>query len=215
MKKITFKKRIIVCFGGPPGSGKDEQGDAFVSFLRTNSPNLGVNCCDNGEGLRNSAKNPEYTDYMKNILDDSINSEGKSVPGAITMSGITEFVFRTNTGNDHFILKGVFRTPHEPDLFAELAGDYLPGVDIFFIRLNVSDEIIWQRIGGNGRDGRADDNARTTKNRIRVYREQTNPLYERIKDHPNYIFLDIDAEPSIEEVHAEIKRRITDCFVLC
>lgn len=206
MGKIIFKKPIVVCIGGPPSSGKDEQGKLLVDFLSNNNPNL--NCYDNGEGLRNTAKNSEYTEYMRGILCKSMNADGKTVPGSITISGLTDFIFRTNDGISQYVLKGVFRTPREPEMFVEFSNDYLPKCPRYFVRLNVRDHTIWRRlcVPRFGRDDDADNE--TIKKRIKTYREQTNPIYEKIKNNPDYIFFDIDGEESIQKVHEEIKSRI-------
>lgn len=207
--EIIFEKPVIICIGGPPGSGKFEQGKLLSDLLMTNDQNLGCYDYDNGDGLRSMARNIEFTDYMKKILDVSMHMEGKTVPGAITTKGLTEFIFKTNDGKSHFILKGVFRTSHEPDLFVKFSNDYLSGHPRYFIRLSVSNETIQERINGRTDEQgikRADDGKKKTiQKRINAYRWHTNLIYDEIKkDSSDFIFLDIDGEKSIEEVHKEI-----------
>lgn len=209
-----FPEPCIFIIGGLPGSGKAEQGELLSKFLFRYNSKLSVMRYDNGNGLREAARSPDFMDHMKNILSKSINTIGETVPGAMTINRWTQFLLEQNDGKSHFILEGMFRTSYEPDLFVEFTDKYLPGVPRCFIRLNVSDDVIWKRIGGEGRVDRTDDNAKTIKNRIKVYQESTESIYDTIRGNPNFIFLDIDAEPSIEKVHAEIKREITEHIVL-
>ena len=53
-KVAIFKKRIIVCFGGKPGCGKDEHGDRFGDFLYKNSSGLSVMSYDKWRWFKKS-----------------------------------------------------------------------------------------------------------------------------------------------------------------
>ena len=211
MEEIISRKRIIACFGGPSGCGKDEHGDRFADSFRVNS-HCNILCYDNGSGLRNIANNIRYTNHMKGILHNSIHVKGETVPGMVTISEIKEFIFKTNTGNESYIFKGPFRTPHEPDLFVEFTDKFLPRIPRYFVRINISDDVVRERLAKReDKDGnkRLDDlNKKTIEERIKQYREKTELIYDKISKSSDFIFFDIDGDRNILDVQEDIRSEI-------
>ena len=207
-KEIVFEEQIIVCFGGPPFSGKDKHGELLAGYIQENTSLARTLYYDNGQGLRNTSKDRRFTKHMKNILDKSINTEGKTVPAMVTIRGMTEFLFNSNDGNTHFILKGVFRNPEESSLFVDFANEYFQNVPRYFIRLNISEDIIWNRFNEKKRPGRNDDKKDKLKNRIRAYRN-TDDIYDEIEDNTDFIFINIDVNRPIQDVQEDIRLRLS------
>lgn len=206
-----FKKTKIFIVVGGPGSGKKTQARMLTDYLLKDNPAINVGCYDNGESLRNATCDPKFTHYAKFLLSKSINTLGETVPGAITVNRWVQFLLENDYDNKHLVLQGMFRTPHEPDLFVEFTDKFFTGVPKYFIRLNVSDKVMLERLE-NRKDvnevERSDDkDEKTRENRINVYKK-SNLIYDKVVENPNFISLDIDGEQSPEEVRTEIKSRI-------
>ena len=204
MEEKLFKEQIIVCLGGPPFSGKDKHGELLAKYIQDNTSLARTLYYDNGQGLRNTLRDERFTEHMKNILDKSMNTDGKTVPAMTTIRGLTEFLFGANDGNTHFILKGPFRNTEEPWLFIQFANEYFPKVPRYFIRLNISDDIIRQRFNSETRPNRPDDVQEKLEKRIEAY-ENTNEIYDGIVKSPFFIPIDIDGNRDISEVQESIR----------
>ncbi|MBT7338645.1 MAG: AAA family ATPase [Candidatus Jacksonbacteria bacterium] len=212
MSKNIFTRPAIFIVVGPPGSGKETQADKLEEFLLKDNPSLGVIRNDNGTLLREAIENPSYTEHMRNIIKESVLVKGESVPGAIATDMMVQTLLRKNDGKSHIIFEGILRKENELPKYNELMHYVMPESHRYFIRLGASDNVLEQRLlNRKGKDGlkRADDNHETIKNRIDVYRIKTDIIMESLKDNPDYIFLNIDATPPIEEVHKNIIETIT------
>lgn len=209
---IIFKKPIIVCFGGPPFSGKDEHGKRFMDFIYENTSVPRVLSYDNGQGLRDASKDESLTEHMRNILSKSMNTDGKTVQAMITIRGLTEFLFKNNDAKTHFVLKGLFRNPEEPSLFVDFTNEYFPAVKKYFIRLNIPEDVIRQRFKEVKRSGRVDDEKDKLEKRIMAYRH-THWVYSGIKKRSDFIFFDVDGNKDISDVQENIRNMLTSIHV--
>ena len=212
MSKNIFTKPNVFIIIGPPGSGKETQANKLEEFLLKDNPSLGVIHSDNGTKLREAVENPSYTEHMRNMIKESILVRGESVPGAIATDMMVQTLLRENDGNSHIIFEGILRKENELPKYNELMHYVMPESQRYFIRLDASDEVLKKRLTGRQeKDGskRPDDNHETIQNRIDVYRKRTDIIAESLKDSPDYVFLNIDAEPSIEDVYKNIIEAIT------
>lgn len=198
--KIILNNPIVVGVVGPPFGGKNTLIKKLANSIYNDGSGLEVRLHDNGTALRKAVENPDYTDYMKNILSDSMNTVGETVPGVITISLLKEFFFKNYNGKRCLILGGILRTLSEPGLFIKLTDKYLPGIQRYFIRLNISEDESWERYKERKREKRDDDTK--LEERLMTYKE-TNIIYQNIIDvgySLGFIPIDVDGEQSPNEI---------------
>lgn len=176
----------IVIFG-PPCSGKGTQSSLLVKE--------GFTHLSTGDMLRAAIK--EQTEIGKQV--EALLAAGHYAPDEIVIGLIKEIV---DKGGD-FLFDGFPRTIPQLDALLQITK-----IDMVF-HLCVSDDILVERcLKRSETSGRADDNEETFRERLRVYREQTEPLgdafYNRgIDQH----FL---PAVSIDEIAASIMDEIKD-----
>ncbi|MDA3951547.1 MAG: adenylate kinase [Spirochaeta sp.] len=201
-------------FLGPPGAGK---GTMAVRVADAASiPHIST-----GDIFRYNIKNQtELGKKVKAILD-----SGELVPDELTIE-----LVRDRLGQDDaksgFILDGFPRTVPQADALSEMA----PVDNV--INFTLSDEEVVKRLSGRrvhpgsgrtyhilfsppkveGKDDetgddlvqREDDREDAIKNRLRVYREQTEPLIEYYRSRGKLV--DLDSSPAPEEVFTSLRK---------
>lgn len=156
-------------FLGPPGAGKGTQAARLGAHL-------GIPPLSTGDILR--AAVAEGSALGARV--DSIMQAGELVPDDLMTEVIVNRLAEPVCAPG-FILDGFPRTiPQAEALEAALGGKGIPLDGV--LELRVSESILTTRLLGRGeQQGRADDNAETIRNRLRVYGEQTAalvPFYE-------------------------------------
>ncbi|MDX1408965.1 MAG: adenylate kinase [Saprospiraceae bacterium] len=152
---------------GPPGSGKGTQADKLVErydLIHISTGDLFRSEMNNETGLGLRAR-----DYMK---------RGELVPDEVTIGMLKNRVdqFREARG---FIFDGFPRTTDQAAALDTLLQER--GTDVgALVALDVPEDEIIQRILLRGKtSGRPDDNdADIIRNRIRVYEQETTPVFE-------------------------------------
>lgn len=154
--------RIVIL--GAPGSGKGTQAAMMVE-------RMGIPHISTGALLRNAAKNgTELGLKAKAIID-----EGELIPDDIMSGIVEERLSREDTVNG-FILDGYPRNVAQAksldDMLARIGKPIQEAIHI-----DVDPEQIIKRIAKRAKEeGRSDDTAKTVRNRMRVYAEQTAPV---------------------------------------
>ena len=154
--------RIVIL--GAPGSGKGTQAKMLVGELEVPHISTGVL-------LRNAAKRgTELGLLAKSIID-----QGELVPDSIMSDMIEERLGRDDVAGG-FILDGYPRNLAQAEsLDAMLERMGRPVQEI--IHIDVDPEQIIKRLAKRQElEGRVDDAAKTVRNRMRVYAEQTAPV---------------------------------------
>ena len=205
--KIIVSKPIIVCVVGLTYCGKNIQAKRLVEHLWDNGLGLWTNFHDNGEALRAASEDPRYTDYMKKVLKDTMNKDGGTIAGSVTISLLTDFLMSTYKGNNNSVLTGVFRTENEPSRFVDFTDKHMPGVPRFFFRINISEETAWNRYKKDTTRERDDENDKAMKGKFEEYKKY-NLFYEKIMGEKDFISFNIDGEQSIPEIHGEIVSKL-------
>lgn len=201
-------------FLGPPGAGK---GTMAVRVAETASiPHIST-----GDIFRYNIKNQtELGKKVKAILD-----SGELVPDELTIELVRDRLSQDDAKSG-FILDGFPRTVPQADALSEMA----PVDNV--INFTLSDEEVVKRLSGRrvhpgsgrtyhilfspprveGKDDetgddlvqREDDREDAIKNRLRVYREQTEPLIEYYRGRGKLI--DLDSSPAPDEVFAALRK---------
>ena len=153
-------RRVLIV--GPPGAGKGTQA---VMVARA----LGVPHISTGEMLRAQvARGTDLGKQAKVIMD-----SGALVPDAIVIAMVKERLAEADAGCG-FLLDGFPSTAAQAEaLDREVAGRPLELV----LSLEVGeDEVVRRLLKRAESEGRSDDTEETVRNRMAVYREQTEPL---------------------------------------
>ncbi|MDD3284136.1 MAG: adenylate kinase [Patescibacteria group bacterium] len=204
-----------IVFLGMPGSGKGTQAEIL-------SKKLNIPMCSTGNCFRKNIK--DGTELGKKV--EVIISRGELVPDKITFQMLKDEIQNTDFSN------GIILDGYPRDLEQAEKLDEILKVDIAF-NIEMSQEQVLLRIGGRRtckcgatyhiefnppkKDGICDvcgeelfvrDDARPEiiKERIKVYKEQTEPLIEYYNN--KGVLININGDPIISEVTKEIFEKL-------
>ena len=179
---------------GPQGSGKGTQG-------RLISAEYGVPHIATGDMLRAAvAEGSELGRQAEPLL-----IAGQLVPDEI-MIGIIRERLAQEDARLGFVLDGIPRTARQAEeLDAMLAEIGRPLRVVFELQLSEAVSLERLRLRAE-QEGRTDDTPEAIRTRLRLYREQTEPLVEYYR--ARGILVGIDADRSVEEVFAEIQKAL-------
>lgn len=185
-------KRLI--FMGPPGAGKGTQADIIKDKFHI--PQIST-----GEILRNAVKNgTSQGKEAKKFMD-----AGDLVPDAVVIGIIKERLVEKDCSQG-FILDGFPRTVEQAKALSEILKELKMELDSV-VNLDVPDEELVKRLLGRAiKEGRADDNEETIKNRLHTYNTKTLPLIDFYRG--TGILRQINGLGSMEEITASIVKEI-------
>ena len=184
----------IVIFGAP-GAGKGTQSDLIIE-------KYGLNHISTGDVLRKEIKDgTELGTVAKKYID-----EGRLIPDEL-MIALLASVYDT-FGKEHkgVIFDGFPRTTQQAEALKKMLAERGHKVAAM-LELDVPEEELTTRLVKRGKEsGRSDDNEETIKKRLKVYREQTEPLiswYEKEGIHHH-----IDGFGTLERIFSDISKVI-------
>lgn len=176
---------------GPPGAGKGTQSERLVKAL-------GILQVSTGDMLRAAVKSgtPVGRD-AQGYMD-----RGELVPDAVVI-GVAEERLRQPDARNGFILDGFPRTAAQAEALDAMLGKL--GVTLErCVALRVDEaELVKRLLKRAELEGRADDNEETIRNRMRVYREQTQPLVEYYRGRG--VLREVDGLGTVEAVAERIQ----------
>ena len=179
--------RIIIF--GPPGAGKGTQAKLI-------SEKYGIPHLSTGEIFRSAIKNETpLGKEVKAILD-----AGDLVPDEKVV-GLVEEELKDEKYSDGYILDGFPRTVPQAEAFDTILDKKGKTLDAF-LQLEVPQHELVDRILTRG-EGRSDDTPEKIKNRLAVYRQETEPVLNYYKEQD--VVETIDGVGSIEEIFGRIK----------
>jgi adenylate kinase len=179
-------RRLLII--GPPGAGKGTQ----AAMVRRA---LGIPHISTGEMLRdNVARGTDLGKQAKVIME-----TGDLVPDEIVIAMVRERLAEPDCGCG-FLLDGFPRTASQAEaLDVVLAGRPLEAV----LSLEVGEEEVVQRLVKRAQiEGRADDTEDTVRNRMKVYRAQTEPLIAHYRKQG--ILRPVEGTGSVDEIFGRI-----------
>lgn len=173
---------------GPPGAGKGTQADLL-------SDKLGVPHISTGDLFRTniSAQTPLGREAQKYI------DAGDLVPSDVTNRMVEARVAEPDAANG-FVLDGYPRTVDQADALEKILADMDKKLDAVLCFV-VPEETVVGRMMARGR---ADDNEDVIRNRLRVYRQETEPLLE----HYDGLVVSVDGVGEIDEVNTRALRAL-------
>ena len=188
---MTAKRLLLL---GPPGSGKGTQASKLVE-------KLGIPQISTGDMLRAAvAEGSELGQQAKGFMD-----RGELVPDEVVIAAAGERLAQDDA-RQGFILDGFPRTAEQAkalDALLEKSGVALERC----VALVVDEEEVVSRLLKRAElEGRSDDNEDTIRNRMRVYREQTEPLVEYYRQ--KGLLAEVKGQGSVDEVGAGIEEAL-------
>lgn len=184
----------LVLFGAP-GSGKGTQSEKLIE-------KYGLHHISTGEVLRKHIK--EGSELGKTA--DSYISKGQLIPDQLMIDILKDELKKIIADSKGVIFDGFPRTIPQAEALELMLADM--GVNLHgVVGLEVPEEELVQRMLQRGiQTGRADDNAETISNRLKVYHSQTEPLKEHYLSKGKY--LPINGMGSVDDIFAEISQQI-------
>ena len=208
---------------GPPGAGKGTQAQLV-------SNELGLPHISSGDIFRENLKNQTE---LGQLAEEYI-TRGELVPDGITIEMIKERLSRSDC-DVGALLDGFPRTPTQAEALEVMLASFSSKVSAVPY-INVPDEVLIERLTGRwtcracghvfhekfnppiepkrcdfcGSDlyQREDDKVETVTQRIRVYKEQTQPLIDYYNE--RHTLIEIDGSQSIENVSIGLIAALTD-----
>lgn len=166
---------------GPPGAGKGTQAVLL-------SEKLGIPHISTGDLFRaNIGEGTELGLEAKSYMD-----AGNLVPTEITNRMVDARLDDADAQNG-FLLDGFHRSVEQADALKEMLAKRGVKLDAV-IEFQVDEDTVVERMLARGR---ADDTEDVIRNRMSVYRRETEPLIDYYKD----ILLPINAVGTVEEIH--------------
>ena len=181
-----MKKHLL--FLGAPGAGKGTQAELLS---KTNS----YMHLSTGELLRKEiAMNTILGKQVKDII-----HSGELVSDEHVLEIVRKNLKKDNQG---WILDGYPRNLSQVDSLNEVLVEIDQPLEVVFY-LDIPEEVLIKRLILRGRK---DDTEETIRNRVKIYKETTEPLIEYFKDLSLLEY--IDADRDLQTISSEIKRKM-------
>ena len=201
---------MIVVLLGPPGAGKGTQGERIAQ-------RLGIPKIATGDVLRAAVR--EGTE--QGLAAKAFMDRGDLVPDSVILAIMKE-VFASPAASKGALLDGVVRTVPQADGLSTMLAELGRKVDKYLL-FDVSDDELVKRLGGRtvcdtcqtpyrGLEPgsrcekcggtlvrRKDDEPESIRNRLQVYRDQTEPVIKWVKER-NMELVEIDAAGDLDDI---------------
>jgi adenylate kinase len=178
---------VRLIFLGPPGAGKGTQAQSLAEAH-------GIPHISTGEILRAAVtQQTELGRQAKAFMD-----AGDLVPDALILEMVRDRLTQSDTASG-WLLDGFPRTVTQATFLDQLLQEISQSCD-HVINFDVPDEKLVARLLGRGRK---DDNEDVIRNRLVVYREQTEPLIEFYQGRG--MLVAIDGDQSVEQVAQDLE----------
>ncbi len=188
MKNLTYSRIVLL---GPPGAGKGTQAEILSEFT----------------GLRHIASGNLFRDHLGRGTELGTRAgkymeKGLLVPDEITIDMVTEAVLDPGCVNG-FMLDGFPRNIAQAESLDDVLHVKNATADLSML-LVVPESHLIQRMLSRGRP---DDTIDTIKTRLRIFREETEPLADYYRS--KIRFEEIDGLGEIEEVQLRMRSVLT------
>ncbi len=185
-------RRILLL--GPPGAGKGTQAQLLID-------KLGVPQISTGEMLRAAvAAGTEIGRKAQAVME-----RGELVSDDLVVA-VARDRLSEEDARGGFVLDGFPRTVAQAEALEGILGDLGTRLDRC-LALEVDEEALVARLLRRAEvEGRSDDNEETIRNRMRVYRDQTEPLVAHFR--AQGILVEVDGSGSVEEIAGRIQEAL-------
>ena len=176
---------------GPPGAGKGTQAERIVA-------KLGIPQISTGDMLRAAVK----AGTKVGLEAKAFMERGDLVPDAVVI-GVAEERLGQPDAKNGFILDGFPRTAAQAEALDGLLAKLGTRLERCIALQVDEDELVKRLLRRAEIEGRSDDNETTIRNRMRVYREQTQPLIDHYRKLG--VLAELKGDGSVEEVGLRIQ----------
>lgn len=181
---------VAILVYGAPGTGKS-------TYARRIAERLGVPWISSGAVLREMAGRDERLA--------SLVASGELVPDAEVDRIILELLGEAGSG---FVLDGYPRTVGQAKGLLRFLSGRSWRIDRAYA-VRVPDEIVAQRLLGRSRE---DDRPEVVRERQRVYRQETEPVLQVLRD-AGVEIVELDNSPPVEEVMRHLDKSLRSLFL--
>jgi adenylate kinase family enzyme len=188
-------------FIGRSGCGKGTQAKLLQEKLELHTPITPVFYLETGARFRDFIQTNTYS----SALSKDIMERGALQPEFLAVWNWAHLFIENLKGDEHLILDGTPRKLDEAEVL-DSAMTFYGRLNPIVIFLDVSKEFSMKRFVDRGR---ADDiSIQAIEERMRWYDEHVVPAVRYYWQNPRYTLAHINGEQSIEDVHAEILKKI-------
>jgi len=197
---MIFKDKTFIFFG-KSGSGKGTQAELLLEKIK-----------DSGETplyIETGQKFREFimSDNHLSHLTREVLSRGALMPVFLPIWIWTTELVERFTGKEVLVLDGLCRREDEAPVL-DSALTFFNREKPIVVYINVSDDWALNRLRSRGRE---DDTEMYLKKRLTWFEWQVKPAMGFFHEHERYIFLEINGEQSIEDVHKELMEKLEEC----
>jgi adenylate kinase len=194
-------KPITCILFGKSGSGKGTQAELLAESFKKVDPSRKTFYVETGQRFREFIeKNKTYTaGRVKEIL-----ANGQLLPAFLPVWIWTGLMIDEMKGDEHIVLDGLSRREDEAPIL-DSAMQFYGREKPFVLLLDVTDEEVKRRLLLRGRH---DDKDEKIDSRLSWFKTDVMKAVHYFEKSPNYRFIRINGNPSIEKVHAEILEAI-------
>jgi len=198
---LGMQKSKTFIFVGRSGSGKGTQLDLLKEYLSNSYKDIPIKQVIMGEIFREFFKE---SGFVQDISRDVTTKQGKFQPDFITNALFVKKVIDIVDGDSFLFFDGYPRNINQLKLIKELLS-YVKREDFIVINVEVSRESVKQRMLIRGR---GDDNTDAIESRLNEFDLYVAPMLEEIKKDSSIRYIEVDGEPSKEEIHKNIVAKL-------
>lgn len=197
-----MNKTYTFIFVGRSGSGKGTQIDLLKKYITELNSEIGTYSFVMGDTFRSFMKDEGYA---QNAIRNLVNN-GNLVPDSITNSMFASQLLNNLKSDQHLYIDGIPRSPRQAEFVIEVIKFYNRSNPII-INIEVSKEEVTKRMLLRGRP---DDTKEAITGRLNFYKENVTPAVNILKDKSGFIYIEVNGERSIEEIHFDLINKLKD-----
>lgn len=188
---MTARRLLLL---GPPGAGKGTQAARLVE-------DLGIPQVSTGDMLRAAvAAGTELGRRAQAVME-----RGELVSDPIVI-GVARDRLAQPDAREGFVLDGFPRTAAQAEALDAMLGEMGSKLERCIVLVVDEEQLVQRLLKRAAIESRSDDNEQTIRHRMRVYREQTQPLVDHYR--ARGVLAEVDGSGQIEEVATRIRRAI-------
>lgn len=197
---MIFKDKTFIFFG-KSGSGKGTQAELLIEQIQA-SGEIPL-YIETGQKFREFITNDKYVSHLTS----EVLAQGGLMPVFLPIWIWTTELVERFTGKEVLVLDGLCRREDEAPVL-DSALRFFKREKPIVIYINVSDEWALNRLRGRGR---YDDTEEYLAKRLSWFEWQVKPAMGFFHDNEQYTFLEVNGEQSVEDVHAELIKKLKEC----